>query len=77
MTWNFHTKGKLEYSYCIRAIGSERALFFYDARLKMGLMHNYVIQCMRVSLGGIAKQVPPFFREFVFHFYILATNIRL
>ena len=26
----------------------------------MGLMHNYVIQCMRVRLGGIAKQVPPF-----------------
>ena len=24
----------------------------------MGLMHNYVIQCMRVRLGGIAKQVP-------------------
>ena len=24
----------------------------------MGLMHNYVIQCMRVWLGGIAKQVP-------------------
>ena len=23
-----------------------------------GLMHNYVIQCMRVRLGGIAKQVP-------------------
>ena len=21
----------------------------------MGLMHNYVIQCMRVRLGGIAK----------------------
>ena len=43
----------------------------------MGLMHNYVIQCMRVRLGGIAKQVAPFFRECVFHFYILATNIRL
>ena len=43
----------------------------------MGLMHNYVIQCMRVRLGGIAKQVPPFFRECVFHFYILATNIPL
>ena len=42
-----------------------------------GLMHNYVIQCMRVRLGGIAKQVPPFFRECVFLFYILATNIRL
>ena len=32
----------------------------------MGLMHNYVIQCMRVRLGGIAKQVPrvcvPFLR---------------
>ena len=40
-------------------------------------MHNYVIQCMRVRLGGIAKQVPPFFRECVFHFYILATNIPL
>ena len=25
----------LEYSYCIRAIGSERALFFIDARLKI------------------------------------------
>ena len=24
----------------------------------MGLMHNYVIQCMRVRLGVIAKQVP-------------------
>ena len=23
----------------------------------MGLMHNYVIRCMRVRLGGIAKQV--------------------
>ena len=43
----------------------------------MGLMHNYVIQCMRVRLGGIAKQVPPFFRECVFRFYILATNIPL
>ena len=43
----------------------------------MGLMHNYVIQCVRVRLGGIAKQVPPFFREYVFHFYILATNIPL
>ena len=43
----------------------------------MGLMHNYVIQCMRVRLGGIAKQVTPFFRECVFHFYILTTNIRL
>ena len=43
----------------------------------MGLMHNYVIECMRVRLGGIAKQVPPFFRECVFHFYILATNIPL
>ena len=43
----------------------------------MGLMHNYVIQCMRVRLGGIAKQIPPFFRECVFLFYILATNIRL
>ena len=43
----------------------------------MGLMHNYVIQCMRVRLGGIAKQVPPFFRECVFLFYMLATNIRL
>ena len=43
----------------------------------MGLMHNYVIQCMRVRLGGMAKQVPPFFRECVFHFYILATNIPL
>ena len=45
----------------------------------MGLMHNYVIQCMGVRLGGIAKQVPPFLRECqlecVFHFYILATNI--
>ena len=29
----------LEYSYCIRAIGSERALFFYDARLKI-IMHS-------------------------------------
>ena len=41
----------------------------------MGLMPNYDIQCMRVRLGGIAKQVPPFFCECVFHFYILATNI--
>ena len=30
------------------------------ATCAMGLMHNYVIQCMRVRLGGIAKQVPPF-----------------
>ena len=45
--------------------------------VSMGLMHNYVIQCTRVRLGGIAKQVPPFFRECVFHFYILATNIPL
>ena len=44
---------------------------------QMGLMHNYVIPCMRVRLGGIAKQVTPFFRECVFHFYILTTNIRL
>ena len=29
----------LEYSYCIRAIESERALFFYDARLKI-VMHS-------------------------------------
>ena len=29
---------KLEYSCCIRAIPSERALFFYDARLKI-IMH--------------------------------------
>ena len=29
----------LEYSYCIRAIGSGRALFFYDARLKI-IMHS-------------------------------------
>ena len=26
-----------------------------------GVMHNYVIPCMRVRLGGIAKQVPPIF----------------
>ena len=45
--------------------------------ITMGLIHNYVIQCMRVRLGGIAKQVLPFFHECVFHFYILATNIRL
>ena len=38
-------------------------------------MHNYVIQCMRVRLGGIAKQVPPFFRECVFHFCMLATSL--
>ena len=37
-------------------------------------MHNYVIQCMRVRLRGIAKQVPPFFRECVLHFYMLATS---
>ena len=48
-----------------------------DTPRPMGLMHNYVIQCMRVRLGGIAKPVPPFFRECVFHFYILATNIPL
>ena len=48
-----------------------------EEKRPMGLMHNYVIQCMRVRLGGIAKQVPPFFRECVFHFYILATNIPL
>ena len=41
----------------------------------MGLMHNYVIQCMRVRLGGIVKQVPPFIRECVFHFYMLATSL--
>ena len=50
---------------------------FFNQHVRMGLMHNYVIQCMRVRLGGIAKQVPPFFRECVFHFYILATNIPL
>ena len=49
----------------------------FTIAFSMGLMHNYVIQCMRVRLGGIAKQVPPFFRECVFHFYILATNIPL
>ena len=48
---------------------SGRDIFFLDHALKiepMGLMHNYVIQCMRVRLGGIAKQVPrvcvPFLR---------------
>ena len=49
----------------------------YSRGCQMGLMHSYVIQCMRVRLGGIAKKVPPFFRECVFHFYILATNIPL
>ena len=41
----------------------------------MGLMHNYVIQCMGVRLGGIAKQVPPFFRECVFHTYWLQVYL--
>ena len=54
-----------------------RAAKLSDCNYPMGLMHNYVIQCMRVRLGGIAKKVPPFFRECVFHFYILATNIPL
>ena len=36
----------------------EGALSSYCRITSMGLMHNYVIQCMRVRLGGIAKQVP-------------------
>ena len=56
-------------------LSRDKRLLVSKPKLLMGLMHNYVIQCMRVRLGGIAKQVPPFFRECVFHFYILPTNI--
>ena len=61
-------------NYQVCSFGENRTRFktrFYAfAYEEMGLMHNYVIQCMRVRLGGTAKQVPPFFRECVFHFYI-------
>lgn len=38
------------------------------AKLGVGLVHNYVIHSMRVRLGDIAKQLPPFFLDCVFHF---------